>query len=76
MAYNVINNIFGGNGIQTHIGGAAQSVDNLNFHHNIVHDVNKHGINLADGSRNGFQVWNNIVYNTVGAASAWAAPAC
>ncbi len=67
VAYNLINNIYGGNGIQTHIGGSAQSVDNLSFHHNIVHDVNKHGINLADGSRNGFQVWNNIVYNTVGA---------
>jgi len=65
IAYNVINNIYGGNGIQTHIGGAAQSVDNLHVHHNIIHDVNKHGINLADGSATGFQIYNNIVYNTV-----------
>jgi len=67
IAYNLINNIFGGSGFQTHIGGTALSVDHVHFHHNIVHDVNKHGINLAEGARNDIVIWNNVVYNTVGA---------
>ena len=65
IAYNHIARIYGGSGIQTHIGGSALSVDNVSFHHNVVNDVNKHGINLADGARNNIRIWNNIVYNTV-----------
>jgi hypothetical protein len=61
IAYNVFANIFGGNGIQIH---TANAVDGVHIHHNIIHDIGKHGINLADGSRNDIVIWNNLVYNT------------
>ncbi len=65
VAYNVISNITGGNGIQTYNSGdATEYIDNVNIHHNMIHDVAKHGINIADTSRNGFTVWSNVVYNT------------
>jgi uncharacterized protein YjdB len=65
VAYNVIGNIKGGNGIQTYNSGdATQYIDNVNIHHNLIHDVAKHGINIADTSRKGFTVWSNVVYNT------------
>jgi hypothetical protein len=61
IAYNWIENIPGGNGIQIH---AADYVDNLSVHHNIIQQVGKHGINLAEGSRNNILVWNNLVFQT------------
>lgn len=38
-------------------------VDNISLHHNMVHDVAKHGLNIADGSENNIVIWNNIIYN-------------
>lgn len=66
VAYNVIQKIRGGNGIQTYANGTNDNfnIDNLNFHHNIIQDVGKHGINIADGSRNNIRIWNNQVYDT------------
>jgi len=65
IAYNVIGNITGGNGIQTYNSGdATPYIDNVNIHHNMIHDVAKHGINIADTTRNGISVWSNVVYNT------------
>ena len=67
LAYNEIGNITGGNGIQTYNSGSATAyIDNVNIHHNMIHDIAKHGINIADTSRNGFTVWSNVVYNTAG----------
>ena len=65
LAYNVIGNITGGNGIQTYNSGdATPNIDNVNIHHNIIHGIAKHGINIADTTRNGVSVWSNVVYNT------------
>ncbi len=65
IAYNHIEKIYGGNGFQIHVGAGITGVaNNVNFHHNLVHDVGKHGINLADGAQNNIVIWNNAVYNT------------
>ncbi len=63
IAYNRIENIPGGNGIQTHYGNT--EINNLRLHHNLIRNVGKHGINLADGSRSNFVVWNNLIDTTV-----------
>jgi hypothetical protein len=66
IAYNTIENVTGGNGMQVYVNGdnGSDFGNNVSFHHNLVHDVSKHGINIADGSQNNFKVWNNVVYNT------------
>ncbi|MBI3774846.1 MAG: InlB B-repeat-containing protein [Gammaproteobacteria bacterium] len=65
-AYNQIYAIASGNGIQTFNNGAGGSIstNNIRIHHNVIHDVGKHGLNIADASTSGFQIWNNVVYNT------------
>ncbi len=62
IAYNRVEFIYGGNGIQIHAPDG--SVSNVDVHHNIIRDVGKHGINLADGSRNNIRIWNNLIVNT------------
>ncbi len=66
IAYNTIEHVSGGNGMQIYVNGGNGSDfgNNVSFHHNLVHDISKHGINIADGSQNNIRVWNNIVYNT------------
>ena len=66
IGYNVIEHVTGGNGFQIFVNGGNGSDfgDDVNFHHNLVHDVSKHGLNIADGSRNGIALTDNIVYNT------------
>jgi len=67
IAYNVIENIAGGNGVQMYTYGFSsepQFTQNVVLHHNTIHDVNKHGINVADGTRAGIVIYDNIVYNT------------
>jgi hypothetical protein len=61
IAYNVFARIFGGNGIQIHSG---YPVDDVNIHHNIIHDIGKHAFNLVEGSRNRIAIWSNVIYNT------------
>jgi hypothetical protein len=68
LAYNVIEDISGGNGIQLYNSGhATPTIDNINIHHNWIHDVNKHGLNIADTSATGIFVWSNVIYSTAGA---------
>ncbi|HSS99974.1 MAG TPA: hypothetical protein VLK33_23225, partial [Terriglobales bacterium] len=56
-----------GNGIQLYNSGhVTKTIDEVNIHHNWIHDVNKHGINIADTSGVGIFVWDNVVYRTVG----------
>ncbi|MFZ6653869.1 beta strand repeat-containing protein [Undibacterium sp. TJN19] len=62
VAYNEIGNIFGGNGVQSY-SSSGTPIGNINVHHNLIHDVRKHGINLADGTAGNVKIWNNIVYN-------------
>lgn len=67
IAYNVIEDVTGGNGFQTYnagTSGPSTTTSNINFHHNIVHDISKHGLNIADGTLNNVRLWDNIVYNT------------
>ncbi len=66
IAYNHIHHIKSGNGFQIYVNGGNGSdfCDSVNFHHNMIHDVSKHGINIADGSRNSVSIFNNVVYNT------------
>jgi hypothetical protein len=66
IAYNLIERIRSGNGFQTYSNGSngSETISNVHFHHNLIHDVSKHGINIADGSKSGFAIYDNIVYNT------------
>ncbi|MEC5161199.1 hypothetical protein ACFDR9_004545 [Janthinobacterium sp. CG_23.3] len=66
IAYNVIENIPGGSGFQTYANGSngSDTTGNINFHHNLIRGVGKHGINLADGSRERINIFNNIVADT------------
>ena len=66
IAYNTIDHVSGGSGMQVYVNGGNGSdyADNVSFHHNVVHDISKHGINIADNMRNGLRIWNNVVYNT------------
>lgn len=67
LAYNVIENITGGNGIQLYNSGhATPTIDRINIHHNWIHDVAKHGLNIGNTSGTGILSWSNVVYNTVG----------
>jgi len=72
IAYNWIENVKNGTGIQ--IDGAAGASGStitaaVHLHHNIIHDIQKYGIELGDYSnQSGFMtdeaVWDNLVYNT------------
>ena len=65
IAWNVIERIPGGNGLQIFTNGGFSTVtNNVAFHHNIVDGVGKHGINLADGSGANIEVYGNLVANT------------
>jgi hypothetical protein len=69
IAYNQIHDIRDGNGFQVYVNGGNGSTEanNISFHHNLIHDVSKHGLNIADGMHNGLKMWNNIVYNVANA---------
>lgn len=63
IAYNVIENIPGGSGFQTYVNGTngSNTTGNINLHHNLIRVIGKHGINLADGTKDGVKIFNNIV---------------
>jgi hypothetical protein len=60
IAYNVLEKIPGGSGLQLN----GSNINNVSFHHNIVRNVGKHGINLANGSQTNIAIWNNLIYDT------------
>jgi len=72
IAYNWIENIKAGSGIQIDgVAGTSSSAITaaVHIHHNIIHDTRKYGIELGDyGNQAGFMtdeaVWDNLVYNT------------
>jgi hypothetical protein len=66
IAYNFIEHIRSGNGFQTYANGTNGSsvINNVHFDHNLIRDVSKHGLNLADGSGAGFVIYDNVVYDT------------
>jgi len=65
IAYNHIENVRDGNGIQVYVNGTDGSNDasNVSFHHNLVHGISKHGINLADNTKDGVLIYNNVIYD-------------
>lgn len=65
IAYNHIHDIRDGNGFQVYVNGGNGSdyASNISLHHNLIHNVSKHGVNIADGASNNVKVWNNLVYN-------------
>ncbi|CAN5159068.1 hypothetical protein BH11PSE11_BH11PSE11_36570 [soil metagenome] len=66
IAYNLIENIPGGSGFQTYVDGSngSSTTNKISFHHNMIRGTGKHGINLADGTRDGIRIYNNIVLDT------------
>jgi hypothetical protein len=66
IAYNNIHDIRSGNGFQIYANGGngSENADDIDFHHNWIHDVSKHGINVADGARNNIAIYDNVVFNT------------
>jgi hypothetical protein len=66
IAYNVIENVSGGNGLQTYLSdeSVCSDVSNVDFHHNRVHGISKFGINIADGTQGNIRIWNNVIYDT------------
>lgn len=63
VAYNLIDNIVGGNGIQAHSTSGGQ-INNVSIHHHIIYGVGKHGINLSSGSAKNFMIYQNIVHGS------------
>jgi len=65
IAFNHIEKIRSGNGFQMYNNGTAgaETSNNVRLHHNLIHDVSKHGINIADGSANGIVIFDNVIYN-------------
>jgi hypothetical protein len=66
VAYNAIYDVADGSGFQVYVDGTngSTTASNVLFHHNIVLRIAKYGINVADGSKDGFVYFNNIVFNT------------
>lgn len=64
VAYNLIESVTDGSGFQVYTDNGSASTNNVSFHHNMIHDINKYGINIADGATNGLVYYNNVVYNT------------
>ena len=65
IAYNHIEHVSGGNGFQIYVNGSNGSdvADHVHFHHNRVHDISKHGLNIGDNAQFDIALWNNVVYN-------------
>ncbi len=61
IAYNVFENIVGGNGIQ--VQSFDTVVSSLRIHHNLIKNVGKHALNFTDGTGSGVVVWNNLIYD-------------
>jgi hypothetical protein len=74
VAYNWVENVHNGSGIQLDgpQGASATTITaGAHIHHNIVHDTLKYGIELgnyggAKGNITDIAVWDNLVYNTRG----------
>ncbi len=69
VAFNRIEDIFGGNGIQIYTKSkAGPPIGNALLHHNLIRNVGKHGINISSGAGSGVAIFNNIVHGSAVAA--------
>ena len=68
VAYNWIQRVTGGSGFQIFVNGGNGSnyASHVHFHHNLISDVAKYGINIADGSTADIAIYDNVVYNISG----------
>lgn len=65
VAYNWIDNVTDGSGFQIYTDqGSGSTTNDVSFHHNMVSNVAKYGINIADGSGTGIVVYDNVVYGS------------
>ncbi|HEY2037640.1 MAG TPA: hypothetical protein VGG96_11540, partial [Steroidobacteraceae bacterium] len=66
IGYNLIEDVRSGNGFQTYSNGdnGSETISNIRFHDNLIRRVSKHGINIADGSKDGFVIYHNVVQDT------------
>jgi hypothetical protein len=65
IAYNVFENIIGGNGFQIQsLTSVTNVATRLRIHHNIIRNVGKHGLNFTQGTGVNTVVWNNLIYDT------------
>ena len=63
IGFNQIYNCFGGNIIQTFDNLGSGNISGIQIHHNLLHDGNRYGLNMADGTVS-VHAWNNLIYNT------------
>ena len=63
IAYNHVHGCHGGNIIQTFDNLGMRNLYMISIHHNLLHDGNRYGLNIADGTTSA-HVWNNIIYDT------------
>jgi hypothetical protein len=63
VAYNWIENVTDGSGFQVYVDGSNGSTvaNDVAFNHNLISTVAKYGINIADGSSDGFVYYDNVV---------------
>jgi hypothetical protein len=62
VSYNWIQNVTDGTGFQVYTDdGYASTTNNVSFHHNMIINSAKYGINIADGSANNFVYYDNVV---------------
>lgn len=60
VAFNCVQNIGAGNGIQSYNSQAAGTIQNVYVHNNWIETVQKHGLNQSDNTATRYD-WNNIV---------------
>lgn len=63
IAWNCVQNIGAGNGIQTFNVQAAGSIHNIYAHNNWIERVQKHGLNISDDTATA-AFWNNVVIDS------------
>lgn len=62
VAYNWIDDVGDGSGFQVYTDeGNSPTTSNVSFHDNLIYNVSKYGINIGEGSRNGFLYYDNVV---------------
>jgi signal peptidase I len=67
VAYNHIHGCTGGNIVQTYDNLHVRNLRGISIHHNLMHDGNRYGLNISDGTVSAV-IRDNIIYNTAMAA--------
>ena len=62
IAYNHMENMYGGNIIQTFDSGGYGNIKNIDIHHNRLHNGSRYGVNYSTATTSG-KVYDNVIYN-------------